>query len=208
MAPLTVAQVAFAALLNTVASYNYRGDSACHEYKLLGCLSNEKRAERPAGFIGFAVRPRMSDALHAASLEVPESGWKAYGKPEPDVDRECAEVVFVSNEELEPKGAKPPRYVAIRLRKRQGGLFADGSSVMHFAALSNIWDWEPVKLIDWHREKAGTIEGVHDVLKNELATGVLPSKYFGANAAWLRLAREAEEIVLWLEALRFLRFRT
>src|SRR5207302_9984162 len=27
-----------------------------------------------------------------------------------------------------------------------------------------------------------------DVLKNELATGVLPSKYFGANAAWLRLA--------------------
>ena len=26
------------------------------------------------------------------------------------------------------------------------------------------------------------------MLKNELATGVLPSKYFGANAAWLRLA--------------------
>jgi len=39
-----------------------------------------------------------------------------------------------------------------------------------------------------HREKAGTIERVHDVLKNELAAGVLPSKYFGANAAWLRLA--------------------
>ena len=64
----------------------------------------------------------MSDALHAAILEVPESGWKVYGKPEPDVDRECAEVVFVSNEELEPKGAKPLRTVAIRLRKRQGGL--------------------------------------------------------------------------------------
>jgi Transposase DDE domain group 1 len=74
------------------------------------------------------------------------------------------------------------------LRKRQGGLFADGSSVLHFAVLSNLWDWEPVKLIEWHREKAGTIERVHDVLKNELATGVLPSKYFGANAAWLRLA--------------------
>jgi len=97
----------------------------------------------------------MSEALHAAIREVPESGWKAYGKPEPDVDRECAEVVFVSNEELEPKGAKPLRYVAIRLRKRQGGLFADGSSVLHFAVLSNIWDWEPVKLIEWHREKSG-----------------------------------------------------
>ena len=50
----------------------------------------------PAGFIGFAVSARMSDALHAAILEAPESGWKAYGKPQPDVDRECAEVVFVS----------------------------------------------------------------------------------------------------------------
>ena len=77
----------------------------------------------PIGAIASAAR--MSEALHAAILEVPESGWKAYGKPEPDVDRECAEVVFVSNEELEPKGAKPLRYVAIRLRKRQGGLFAD-----------------------------------------------------------------------------------
>ena len=56
------------------------------------------------------------------------------------------------------------------------------------AERADIWDWEPVKLIEWHREKAGTIERVHDVLKNELATGVLPSKYFGANAAWLRLA--------------------
>ena len=40
----------------------------------------------------------------------------------------------------------------------------------------------------WHGEKAGTIERVHDVMKNDLAAGVLPSKYFGANGAWLRLA--------------------
>jgi hypothetical protein len=60
--------------------------------------------------------------------------------------------------------------------------------VRHFAVLSNLWDWDAVKLIEWHREKAGTIERVHDVLKNDLAAGVLPTKYFGANAAWLRLA--------------------
>ena len=201
MAPLTVAKAAFAAAPKTVTSYYYRGDSACHENKLLRWLLDEKREGGPAGFIGFAVSARMSEALHAAILEIPESGWKAYGKSEPDVDRECAEVVFVSNEELEPKGAKPLRYVAIRLRKRQGGLFADGSSVLHFAVLSNIWDWEPVKLIEWHREKAGTIEGVHDVLKNELATGVLPSKYFGANAAWLRLAVIAYNVLTALKRL-------
>jgi hypothetical protein len=42
--------------------------------------------------------------------------------------------------------------------------------------------------LQWHREKAGTIEAVHDVLKNELSAGVLPCGRFGANAAWLRLA--------------------
>jgi hypothetical protein len=84
-------------------------------------------------------------------------------------------VVFVSNQPAEPKDSQPLRYIAIRLRQRQGGLFADGSNVRHFAVLSNLWDWKPVKLIEWHREKAGTIERVHDVMKNDLAAGVLPS---------------------------------
>jgi hypothetical protein len=42
--------------------------------------------------------------------------------------------------------------------------------------------------LEWQREKAGTIEALHDVLKNELAAGVMPCGRFGANAAWLRLA--------------------
>ena len=201
MAPLPVAKAAFAALPKTVTSYYYRGDSACHEKGLLRWLLEENRQEGPPGFIGFAISVRMSEALRAAIREVPEQAWKGYGKPEADVDRECAEVVFVSSEELEPKGAKPLRYVAIRLRQRQGGLFSDGSSVLHFAVLSNIWDWEPVQLIAWHREKAGTIERVHDVLKNELAAGVLPSKYFGANAAWLRLAVIAYNVLTALKRL-------
>ena len=36
-------------------------------------------------------------------------------------------------------------------------------------------------------EKAGTIEHVHDVMKNELGAGVLPCSRFGANAAWWRV---------------------
>ena len=48
-----------------------------------------------------------------------------------------------------------------------------------------MWEWETKRLLEWHRNKAGTIEAVHDVLKNELAAGVLPCSRFGANAAWL-----------------------
>ena len=188
MSPLTVAQRAFAALPETVTSYYYRGDSACHEKDLIAWLRDEERADGPRGRIGFAVSARMSEALHRAILEIPEADWSLYGKADGQDIRECAEVDFVPGEKSEHKDAQPLRYVAIRIRPRQEELFADGSREKHFAAVSNIWEWTPERLIRWHREKAGTIEGVHDVVKNELAGGVMPSKYFGANAAWLRLA--------------------
>ena len=90
--------------------------------------------------------------------------------------------------------------MAIRIRPRQEEFFADGSQVKHFAVLSNLWEWNAERLIQWHREKAGTIEAVHNVLKkNEPAGGVMPSKYFGANAAWLRLAAIAHNVLTALK---------
>jgi hypothetical protein len=54
--------------------------------------------------------------------------------------------------------------------------------------VSNRWELAPAALVRWHWAKAGTIEAVHDVTKNELAAGRPPSGKFGANAAWYRLA--------------------
>jgi len=48
-------------------------------------------------------------------------------------------------------------------------------------------DWEGERLLRWHREKQGTVEHAHGVVKNDLGGGVLPSGRFGANAAWWRL---------------------
>jgi hypothetical protein len=104
-------------------------------------------------------------------------------------------------EKSEKKDTQPLRYVAIRIRKRQGELFEDGSRVRHFAVLSNRWELKAARLIGWHREKAGTVELVHDVIKNELGGGVLPSKYFGANAAWLRLAAISHNVLTALKRL-------
>ena len=92
----------------------------------------------------------------------------------------------------------------------------------HFGVLTNIREWKAGRLIEWHGEKAGTIEGVHDVVKNELGAGVMPSKYFGITAAWLRLAALAHNVMTalkWLalpaellsarpKRLRFLIFNT
>jgi hypothetical protein len=201
MEPLTVAKKAFVALPETVTTYYYRGDSACHESGLLNWLRDENRAEGPKGFIGFAISARMSEALHKAIEKVPEEGWAPYGNSHAVEIRECAEVNFIPGEKSEHKDTQPLRYIAIRIRQRQESLFCDGSKVKHFAVVTNIREWKVSRLIEWHREKAGTIEGVHDVLKNELAAGVMPSKYFGTNAAWLRLAVIAHNVMTALKRL-------
>ena len=55
------------------------------------------------------------------------------------------------------------------------------------------------RLIEWHRKKAGTIELVHGVIKDELGGGVLPSKYFGGNVAWLRFAVISHNVLVALK---------
>ncbi|HKM79908.1 MAG TPA: IS1380 family transposase [Candidatus Acidoferrum sp.] len=203
MAPLPVTQVAFAALPATVKTFYFRGDSACHEYELINWLRDEGREGGPPGSIGFAISARMSEALHAAILALPEAAWQAEKKDAEDAEvrRDYAEVPFVPGERREKKDLQPLRYVAVRVRKRQGELFGDGSAVKHFAVVSNLWEWSPVKLMEWHREKAGTIEKVNDVIKNDLGAGVLPCGRFGANAAWLRLAILTHNVLTALKRL-------
>lgn len=91
------------------------------------------------------------------------------------------------------------RWVAIRVRKRQGELFADGSEHKYLAVMTNLWEWKAKTLLEWHREKAGTIEAIHDILKNELAAGVLPCGRLGANAAWLRMSILTHNLVTALK---------
>jgi hypothetical protein len=62
--------------------------------------------------------------------------------------------------------------------------------------VSNRWDLDGGALLTWHRAKAGTIEHVHDELKNGLGGGQLPSAKFGANAAWFRIACIAYNILV------------
>lgn len=46
-----------------------------------------------------------------------------------------------------------------------------------------------------HQEKACTVEQVHQVLKNELVAAALPSRKFGANAAWFLDMRLRNRII-------------
>lgn len=186
--PLSVAQEAFQALPETVKEYYFRGDTAAHEHTLLEWLLNPERERGPHGFIGFVISARMSPQLKAAIKKIAEENWEPCPSSAQDVIRECAEVDFVQWLPTERRDSLAVRYIALRLRKKQGELFADGHSIQHFAVATNVFDWKMQRLIQWHREKAGTIEHIHDILKNELAAGAMPCGRFGANAAWLRMA--------------------
>lgn len=94
-----------------------------------------------------------------------------------------AEVEYIP-EETRPKGTPPFRYLAIRLPK-QREVFEDPPA-KYVAVVTNRWKVEGNELINWHREKCGTVEHLHDLLKNDLAARCFPSGKYGVNAAWYR----------------------
>ena len=53
------------------------------------------------------------------------------------------------------------------------------------------------------REKAGTVEHVHDEIKNALAGGHMPSQHFAVNAAWFKLALLSYNIASAIKGLCF-----
>ena len=127
----------------------------------------------------------MSESLRERIQLQMKSGWKPY-REDAEVVCECCDVF--GWDPMEERGLDPVRYIAIRMKRRQRDLFGDGSEHKYFAVVTNMWKQDARRLLEWHREKAGSIEAAHDVLKNELAARVLPCGRFGANAAWFRLA--------------------
>jgi hypothetical protein len=195
-APLKCAQAAFAALPESVTEFYFRGDSACHESGLVNWLRNPQREKGPKGFIGFVVSARMSAELRIKLERTHESRWKTISTENDGTLRQWVEVAFVPGEKTEKKNIIPLRYIGLRLLKPQGELFADGSDRHHYAILTNRAEADGGMLLNWHREKAGTIEHVHDEVKNGLGGGQLPSAKFGANAAWFRIACIAYNILV------------
>jgi hypothetical protein len=174
MDTLAVARRAVAALPPTVRGRAFRGDSACYDETLLKYLVREQ--------IAFTISADMSPELRKVCAD-PAVAWALLEDRVTETVR-VAEVEFTPG--AWPKPAHPLRYVALEIRPKQGTLFTE--PLKYLAVVSNRGEeLTPATLVRWHWEKAGTIEFVHDVSKNDLAAGVPPSGKFGANAAWYRL---------------------
>lgn len=185
---LPVLKEAMLALPPTVRLVRIRSDAAAYVHEVLDWCRQEV-AGRPR--IEFAISADVTEELRGAIQALPEQSWKPLRKVTDQgwiVGRkEWAEVEFVPSKASCKKTMQPDRYLAIRIRPAQGELFQDGTPYHYFAVVTNIWSWEGERLLQWQRERCGTVEKAHDVLKNDLAGGVLPAKRFFANAAWWRL---------------------
>jgi len=181
---LRLIQRGFASLPSTIKERFFRADSACYTQTVLRWLANENREGGPAGFIGFSISADMTKELGEACAGIPESSWTR-------IEERARETVFAAEVEFVsgawPKHAEPLRYIAVRFVGTQLDLERK-VPIKHLAVVSNRRDLTPADLLRWHWAKAGTIEHVHDVVKNELGGGTFPSGKFGANAAWFRFA--------------------
>ena len=184
MENLRLIQRGFANLPAWVTERFFRADSACYNEPVLKWLSDPGREPGPKGEIGFTISADMTPQLQEVCKAVPEQLWHL-------VQERAHETVWCTEVEFTPgnwsKDAKPLRYLAVRFRARQGELFGNGNCVKYLAVVTNR-NGEPIDLLRWHWQKAGTIELVHDVTKNELAARVPPCGRFGADAAWYRFS--------------------
>jgi hypothetical protein len=178
-------------LPDSVREVRFRADAAAYNQSFLDKLREGIQVRGRHIRVRYAISADMTRPLRREVEKLAEAQWKPLRKVTEEGltegRKEWAEVMYVPTTRTDRKGKQPDRYLAIRVRPFQEELFSDGNRYHYYAVVTNIWEWDGEGLLRWHREKCGTIEKVHDVMKHDLGGGVMPCGKFYANAAWWRL---------------------
>jgi hypothetical protein len=181
MGNLGLVKQSLSALPDGVVVRRVRGDSALYEQEVLRWLDEEG--------VEFAISADVSDQLRQRMLAVDEKDWKPYvkltsGGDRIETDKQWAEITYVPEERGAKKDYRPFRYIGIRIPRKEADLFE--GPYRHFAVVTNHWEMDANELLNWQRQRCGTVEWAHDLLKNDFGARVFPCGKFGANAAWYR----------------------
>ena len=199
---LRVFKEALSCLPDGVVEVFLRSDTAGYQWDLLRYCAEGKNEKY--GRIAFAVGCDVTLEFKKAVAEVPQDRWQVLYRTVDgrrlDTGQQWAEVCFVPNGSGSSKKGPEYRFLAIREPMRQlelPGMEApklpfpvmsfDRQKYKLFGLVSNRTTIPGNELIWWSRERCGKSEEAHAVMKDDLAGGQLPSRLFGANAAWWQM---------------------
>ena len=196
---LRVFKKALSLLPKEVKTVRLRSDTAGYQHDLLKYC--ERGSER-FGKIEFAIGCNVASSFKRAAEQASE--WKPMYKTvngkKVRTGTEWAEVCFVPNAVCHSKNDPEYRYIAKRQildaqmtlpgmeenRLPFQTVKMNGARYKIFGIVTNIEynKMDGGEIINWLHERCGKSEEAHAVMKDDLAGGRLPSKDFGANAAW------------------------
>lgn len=205
---LRVLREALGMLPDRVETVRFRADTASYQWDLLRFMEEGK--DPRFGRIEFAVGCNASPEFKAAVAQVPEDAWEPIyeypsdpGKAPVPTGREWAQVDFVPGELQSTKKGTYRFYATRELLREPVSADENTQQELPFPTVrmrlqdykirgivTNLkpedgWDGEDVvRFLD---QRMGRSEKAHAVMKDDLAGGQLPSKYFGSNAAWWQL---------------------
>jgi len=198
-------------LPKALTTVQIRSDTAGYDWDFLRYCAEGKHPR--FGRIDFAVGADVTEELRKEVARLAATAWAPLVRRLADQDilteQEWAEVEFVPNAAAHTK--KGPTYRFVVTREELGAqqtlpdvqderpqvslpfptmemTAKDGTARRYKVyALVTTLEGPGDQIIWWLRERCGRSEEVHAVMKNDLAGGTLPSKRFGANAAWWAL---------------------
>jgi hypothetical protein len=201
---LRLFEEALSCLPEGVEQVRLRSDSAGYQHKLLKYCELGKN-ER-FGRIEFFIACEVNQEFKRAVAQVEQIDWQPLFKTvkgrKVETNTEWAEVCFVPNAIGRSKKGPVYRYLASRSpleeQLRLPGIdeqreysfptmAMEGRTYKTFGYVTNM-DGDGGALINWFHQRCGKSEEAHGVMKEDLAGGTLPSKYFGENAAWWWIA--------------------
>jgi len=203
---LRVLREALRLIPDGVKRVNFRSDSAAYEVDLMRYMAEGQ--DPRFGVIGFAIGADLTAALRAEVARLEETDWKPLRRWNPrarifeGTGQEWAEVVYVPTWAGNKKSNPDYRFLVVRELLQEQPLPGMAEQLilpfqtMEFGtkglyklhAIVTNRDLPGDQIIWWYRERCGKSEEAHSILKEDLAGGHLPSKYFGVNAAWWMLA--------------------
>lgn len=193
---LTFFKETLLSLPEEVKEIETRLDGAYYNHEFIKYLKSKN--------ISFSITGKLSTSIMEWIRSIPEREWKAVhritARGKEETGKEWAEMPWTSaNGTRKTMRERMLRTIVTRKKTYQWELFQNEHAEVvekdRYEVIETNKDWEGETLIRWHYERGGSIEHVHDRIKNDLAGHVLPCGNFGANAAWWRLQCIAWNIV-------------